>query len=132
MVCIPCHKSLGGGLSVNATGEFRVPTSAELAEHTDDDSPNLMRPNTVNVCSWCGKLEGEVKKLLVRGGVALCDECVSLASDIMEAELGEHWRESRPGEPGRAAPLKGGAKLRSCSQGPASRAAQHRRRAVRS
>ncbi|MBA3457217.1 MAG: hypothetical protein H0T42_29315, partial [Deltaproteobacteria bacterium] len=39
MVCVPCHKSLGGGLSVNATGEFRVPTAAEIAEHTDD-SPN--------------------------------------------------------------------------------------------
>jgi len=34
----------------------------------------------------------QVKKLLGRGGVALCDECVSLASDIMEAELGSGWR----------------------------------------
>lgn len=91
MVCSLCHKSLGGGLAVNATGEFRVPTSAELMDHVDD-SPNIVRPNTVNVCSWCGKLEAQVKKLLGRGGVALCDECVSLASDIMEAELGEHWR----------------------------------------
>jgi ClpX C4-type zinc finger len=92
MVCNPCHKSLGGGLAVNATGEFRVPTAAELEEHADESSPNTMRPNTVNVCSWCGKLEAQVKKLLGRGGTALCDECVSLASDIMEAELGENWR----------------------------------------
>jgi hypothetical protein len=91
MVCHPCHKSLGGGLSVNATGEFRVPTAQEVLEHMDEPSPGV-RPNTVNVCSWCGKLEAEVKKLLGRGGVALCDECVSLASDIMEAELGENWR----------------------------------------
>jgi hypothetical protein len=92
MVCNPCHKSLGGGLAVNATGEFRVPTAAELEEHADEASPNTTRPNTVNVCSWCGKLEAQVKKLLGRGGTALCDECVSLASDIMEAELGENWR----------------------------------------
>ncbi len=91
MVCPPCHKSLGGGLAVNATGEFRVPTAAELMDHVEE-SPNVVRPNTINVCSWCGKLEAQVKKLLGRGGVSLCDECVSLASDIMEAELGENWR----------------------------------------
>ena len=34
----------------------------------------------------------EVKKLLGRSNVALCNECVSLASDIMEAELGADWR----------------------------------------
>lgn len=92
MVCNPCHKALGGGLSVNATGEFRVPTPAELEAATGEDAVPGHRPNTVAVCSWCGKLESQVKKLLGRGGVALCDECVSLASDIMEAELGEHWR----------------------------------------
>lgn len=91
MVCTPCHKALGGGLSVNATGEFRVPTSQELEEHVDA-GPNTQRPNTVGACTWCGKLEHEVKKLLGRGGAALCDECVSLASDIMEAELGADWR----------------------------------------
>lgn len=91
MVCHPCHKALGGGLDVNATGEFRVPTAAELVDHVET-SPNLQRPNTTNVCSWCGKLEAQVKKLLGRGTAALCDECVSLASDIMEAELGQDWR----------------------------------------
>ena len=95
MVCHPCHKALGGGLSVNATGEFRVPTAQEVLEHMDGPAPSTRAPivsSAVNVCSWCGKLEAEVKKLLGRGGVALCDECVSLASDIMEAELGENWR----------------------------------------
>jgi hypothetical protein len=90
MVCHPCHKALGGGLDVNATGEFRVPTTAELAEHADP-APGT-RPTTTNVCSWCGKLEHEVRKLLGRGAAALCDECVALASDIMEAELGANWR----------------------------------------
>jgi hypothetical protein len=90
MVCTPCHQGLGGGLDVNATGEFRVPTAAELADH--QDAANMSRPNTTSVCSWCGKLEHEVKKLLGRGTAALCNECVSLASDIMEAELGGDWR----------------------------------------
>ncbi len=94
MVCHPCHKALGGGLSVNATGEFRVPTAAELlaASHEAEAAQPVARPTTVTTCAWCSKPEGEVKKLLGRGGVALCDECVSLASDIMEAELGADWR----------------------------------------
>jgi len=92
MVCRDCHKGLGGaaGLDVGATGEFRVPTPAELEPH--DDPSGGERPRATNVCSWCGKLEAEVKKLLGRNDVALCDECVALASDIMEAELGSTWR----------------------------------------
>ena len=89
MVCTSCHKSLGGGLSVNATGEFRVPSPAEIEEATA--SPGE-RPHATNVCAWCGKLEVEVKKLLGRGGVALCDECVALCCDILDAELGTGWR----------------------------------------
>jgi ATP-dependent Clp protease ATP-binding subunit ClpX len=50
------------------------------------------RPETTDACSWCGKREHEVKKLLGRAGTALCNECVSLASDIMDAELGADWR----------------------------------------
>ena len=93
MVCNGCHKALGGGLSLGATGEFRVPTPAELAAHTSPEHEQLgERVHAVNVCSWCGKLEGQVKKLLGRGGVALCDECVSLCCDILDAELGETWR----------------------------------------
>ena len=87
MVCHTCHKALGGGLSVGATGEFRVP-SPELLEATSISGEH---PRTTNVCAWCGKLEREVKKLLGRNEVALCNECVSLASDILDAELG-HWR----------------------------------------
>jgi len=100
MVCAGCHKSLGGGLSVNATGEFRVPTALELladtggvAEpHPSTAHGHAARPAVVGACAWCGKLENQVKKLLGRGGVALCNECVSLCCDILDAELGGTWR----------------------------------------
>ena len=88
MVCTSCHKALGGGLAVGATGEFKVP-SEEILESMQATGE---RPNVVGACSWCGKLEPQVKKLLGRGGVALCDECVSLACDILDAELGQTWR----------------------------------------
>jgi hypothetical protein len=88
MVCTSCHKALGGGLAVNATGEFRVPSPEQLdsAEATGE------RVHATGACAWCGKLEHEVKKLLGRGGIALCDECVSLCCDILDAELGNTWR----------------------------------------
>jgi hypothetical protein len=95
MVCGACHKALGSGsaLSVGATGEFKVPMPEILAEMAATaGEPQVDRPRATNVCSWCGKLEAEVRKLLGRQGTALCNECVSLASDIMEAELGAGWR----------------------------------------
>jgi hypothetical protein len=91
MVCTSCHKALGGGLEVGATGEFKVPSPAELFAHLEGASVGE-HPHAVNVCSWCGKLEQHVRKLLGRGGVALCNECVALCCDILDAELGETWR----------------------------------------
>jgi hypothetical protein len=90
MVCNGCHKALGGGLAVGATGEFRVPSPEMIAavQATGDSGED---PRTTNVCAWCGKLESQVKKLLGRGGVALCNECVSLCCDILDAEVGD-WR----------------------------------------
>ena len=51
-----------------------------------------VRPEADDVCSWCGKPEADVKKLIGRSGTALCNECVALACDIMDAELGASWR----------------------------------------
>jgi len=89
MVCIACHQTLGGGLSVGATGEFKVPSPEELEAHTSEPGE---RPHASEACAWCGKSERQVKKLLGRSGTALCNECVSLACDIFEAELGTNWR----------------------------------------
>lgn len=88
MVCTSCHASLGGGLEVNATGEFRVPTPQMI----DAAAMTGERVRATGACAWCGKLEHEVRKLLGRGGVALCDECVALCCDILDAELGGSWR----------------------------------------
>jgi len=93
MVCTSCHQALGGGLSVGATAEFRVPSPALLEAAEASSSGGGQRPQTiVGVCSWCGKLENQVKKLLGRGTTTLCDECVSLCCDILDAELGTTWR----------------------------------------
>lgn len=92
MVCTACHKALGGGLAVGATGEFRVPSPELIAAAHETAGESGEHPRATNVCAWCGKLEPQVKKLLGRNNVALCNECVSLCCDILDAELGEHWR----------------------------------------
>lgn len=38
-------------------------------------------------CSFCNKLQGQVDKLIAGPGVFICDECVSLCSDIIEEEV---------------------------------------------
>ncbi|MDI1472070.1 MAG: ATP-dependent Clp protease ATP-binding subunit ClpX [Thermodesulfovibrio sp.] len=37
-------------------------------------------------CSFCGKSQKEVKKLIAGDGVYICDECVSLCNEILEEE----------------------------------------------
>jgi hypothetical protein len=94
MVCSACHSSLGG-VSVGTTGEFRVPSAEYIAAQNyaePDVGARQHAHGATSVCAWCGKLEAEVKKLLGRGNVALCNECVSLCCDILEAELGADWR----------------------------------------
>jgi hypothetical protein len=91
MVCGACHRTLGSTpLSVGETGEFRVPSPEMIAAAATSEAGE--RPAATDACSWCGKGEHEVKKLLGRSGTALCNECVSLACDIMDAELGTDWR----------------------------------------
>lgn len=40
--------------------------------------------NTIARCSFCGKSEAMVHKLIEGPGVFICDECVSLCSDLIE------------------------------------------------
>ncbi|MCG7410177.1 ATP-dependent protease ATP-binding subunit ClpX [Paenibacillus sp. ACRRX] len=39
-------------------------------------------------CSFCGKSQEQVRKLVAGPGVYICDECVELCSEIVEEELG--------------------------------------------
>ena len=40
-------------------------------------------------CSFCGKSQKQVKKLIAGPGVYICDECIDLCNEIIEVELGE-------------------------------------------
>ena len=45
---------------------------------------------TVQVCDACGKNEDEVKKMLLLPNYSLCNECIGLASELVEEDNEEH------------------------------------------
>jgi ATP-dependent Clp protease ATP-binding subunit ClpX len=45
-------------------------------------------------CSFCGKSEYEVKKLIAGASVYICDECVEKCNEIIAEELGEESEET--------------------------------------
>jgi len=50
---------------------------------TTPDGPEQLK------CSFCGKSQRHVKKLIAGPGVYICDECIDLCNDIVEDELAE-------------------------------------------
>src|SRR4029453_926047 len=48
-------------------------------------------------CSFCGKSQHEVKKLIAGPSVFICDECIDLCNEIIRDELptGDDQREAR-------------------------------------
>ncbi|MFT6275323.1 MAG: ATP-dependent Clp protease ATP-binding subunit ClpX [Alcanivorax sp.] len=50
---------------------------------SDDDSGKLL------YCSFCGKSQHEVRKLIAGPSVFICDECVDLCNDIIREEVQE-------------------------------------------
>jgi len=45
-------------------------------------------------CSFCGKSQKQVKKLIAGPGVYICDECIDLCNEIIEEELSESTEEN--------------------------------------
>ena len=53
-----------------------------------DDSGKLL------YCSFCGKSQHEVRKLIAGPSVFICDECVELCDDIIREEVSEGGKSS--------------------------------------
>ncbi len=51
-----------------------------MSKHDDTDIPHEM------ACSFCGKLQTDVKKLIAGPAVYICDECIELCNDILTEE----------------------------------------------
>ena len=52
-------------------------------DSTSDDNSKLL------YCSFCGKSQNEVRKLIAGPSVFICDECVDLCNDIIREEIQE-------------------------------------------
>ncbi|MDK8664185.1 MULTISPECIES: ATP-dependent Clp protease ATP-binding subunit ClpX [Corynebacterium] len=59
---------------------------------TTHDSASLLK------CSFCGKSQQQVRKLIAGGGVYICDECIELCNEIIEEELAGAERQEESGE----------------------------------
>ena len=49
-------------------------------------------------CSFCGKGQEQVRRLIAGNGVFICDECVELCADIIEKEFSEYDEEFYAGD----------------------------------
>jgi ATP-dependent Clp protease ATP-binding subunit ClpX len=47
----------------------------------------LARPTNIPTCSFCGKTQAEVRKLIAGPGVFICDNCVILCKNVLDREL---------------------------------------------
>ena len=55
--------------------------------------------NKILYCSFCGKSQHEVRKLIAGPSVFICDECVELCNDIIREELEEKAQSARSSLP---------------------------------
>src|ERR671938_2112783 len=74
----------GGGQPRNRHVELatrRPPEGRDIPVARIGDGGDLLK------CSFCGKSQKQVKKLIAGPGVYICDECIALCNEIIEEEL---------------------------------------------
>ncbi|HET8694024.1 MAG: ATP-dependent Clp protease ATP-binding subunit ClpX [Burkholderiales bacterium] len=57
-------------------------------------------------CSFCGKSQHEVKKLIAGPSVFICDECIELCNDIIRDEVAAEAEQTRPAKSDLPTPLE--------------------------
>ncbi|HMT38542.1 MAG TPA: AAA family ATPase, partial [Thermomonas sp.] len=67
--------------------------SEDRTTRTTGDSTKIL------YCSFCGKSQHEVRKLIAGPSVFICDECVELCNDIIREELEEKAQSTRSSLP---------------------------------
>jgi ATP-dependent Clp protease ATP-binding subunit ClpX len=60
-----------------------------MTDHTKDSDEN----GKLLYCSFCGKSQHEVRKLIAGPSVFICDECVDLCNDIIREEIQDNTAE---------------------------------------
>jgi ATP-dependent Clp protease ATP-binding subunit ClpX len=47
----------------------------------------VARPTNITLCSFCGKSQAEVRKLIAGPGVYICDNCILLCKNVLDREF---------------------------------------------
>src|SRR5690606_12061310 len=63
---------------------------------TDHSNESGDKGGKLLYCSFCGKSQHEVRKLIAGPSVFICDECVDLCNDIIREEIQESVAEGAP------------------------------------
>ena len=71
------------------------PIGAGPRRMTDDRPGRSGDSSKILYCSFCGKSQHEVRKLIAGPSVFICDECVELCNDIIREELEEKAHAAR-------------------------------------
>jgi ATP-dependent Clp protease ATP-binding subunit ClpX len=56
----------------------------------------MARPTNLTMCSFCGKSQSEVRKLIAGPGVYICDSCVVVCKSVLDKELQAETRKHTP------------------------------------
>ena len=97
---VRCDSPLGGSLWAQKTVTSKPERFGPGPADTDRGSRTVPRKGVSGVarigdggdllkCSFCGKSQKQVKKLIAGPGVYICDECIDLCNEIIEEELSE-------------------------------------------
>src|SRR5690606_21027378 len=77
------------------------PRSAASERRMSEDRQGRNTGDSTKIlyCSFCGKSQHEVRKLIAGPSVFICDECVELCNDIIREELEEKAQSTRSSLP---------------------------------
>ena len=56
----------------------------------------MAKPTRMTLCSFCGKSQAEVKKIIAGPGVHICDACVNVCKTIIDREVKQPAVDSKP------------------------------------
>ncbi|WP_404421014.1 ATP-dependent Clp protease ATP-binding subunit ClpX [Nibricoccus sp. IMCC34717] len=56
----------------------------------------MAKSSRMTLCSFCGKSQAEVKKIIAGPGVYICDSCVNVCKTIIDREIRQPALDSRP------------------------------------
>src|SRR5690606_9943468 len=97
---VPCHVPVPSGRCWALCYPSRVYRSGSgMSEERQSRSTSGGDGGKILYCSFCGKSQHEVRKLIAGPSVYICDECVELCNDIIREELEEKTASTRSSLP---------------------------------